>query len=263
MSTESTFELRNGRIWVEARISGQKLWGIFDTGSDGTALDSEFAHSIGLTSQARQSGSTVAGKVEVEKVGRVDFDIGGKAFSSFETNTAPLSKQLKELQFVLGFDVLESSSFVLWPEKRRVVFGPFDDSQGLSFVLDGDIRPTTRFELLGASSHAFLDTGSSHGISLPRRWVEANAERLGIHAKVAESRKILGSEYESLEFTLEEMVFGGSKLTGVPAEAVESKEGSYAEQSTFWGNAGNGILQRFEWIAIDGRKRRLAFGDGH
>lgn len=257
--SESPIELRDGRVWVEARVSGHSLWGIFDTGSDGTAIDSDFAQSIGLSSQGWKSGTTVAGDVEVEGVGTVEFDISGTVLSTSEANALPLSKQLKGLEFILGFDALKNSPFVIWPEKRRVVFGSFEDTGGFAFALDGDIRPTATMEILGASSYAFLDTGSAQGISLPRRWVNDHAERLGISTRAGESKKILDSKYESLKFTLEEMTLGNSTLTNVPAEAVESEKGSFAEQSSFWGNVGNVVLQRFESIAIDGRKRSLAF----
>jgi hypothetical protein len=258
--SEVAIELREGRVWVEARVSGRPLRGIFDTGSDGTAIDSESARSIGLVTQGHKSGSTVAGDISVEKVGRVDFDVGGAVLASSEANALPLSMQLDGLQFILGFDAMASSPFVLRLKERRISFEPFEHTKGSAFALEGDIRATARLKILGSTSHAFLDTGSPSGISLPRRWVDANARRLGIDAQASESRKILGSEFKSLRFTLEEVVLGSSRLADVPAEAVESEGGSFAEQSTFWGNVGTPVMGRFESIAIDGQARRLAFG---
>jgi hypothetical protein len=165
---------------------------------------------------------------------------------------------LKELQFILGFDALGNSPFVIVPESRRIVFGWPKAHRGLPFVVDSDIRPTARLEVLGSISHGSIDTGSAQGISLPRRWVETNAARLGMSSEVAESREILGGNVKSLRFTLEEMILGDSKLRMVPAAAVESEEGSFAEQSAFWGNVGNQVLRRFQSIAIDGQGRRMA-----
>jgi hypothetical protein len=259
MSPETAFELQEGRIWIEARVSGRSAWGIFDTGADGTALDSEFAQSIGLRGLGSKSASTVAADVEVEKIGRVEFDIGGMPVLSPEAHALPLSKQLKDLRFILGFDVLGNAPFVIMPERKRITFEWPEECRGLPFVVDSDIRPTARLEVLGHLSYGSIDTGSAQGISLPRRWVEANATRLGISSGVEESKEILGGTVKSLKFTLEEMILGDSTLRMVPANAVESEEGSFAEQSSLWGNVGNQVLQRFESIAIDGKGRRMAF----
>lgn len=245
-------------MWVRAQIAGHQAWGIFDTGSDGTALDSEFARSIGLASRGVQSGTTVAGNVAVERLEEVEFDLEGKKLLSKETNMVPLSSELAGLQFVLGFDALEKVPFVIRPRDQKILFGPFEESPNESeFEIQGDIRPTTRLEILGESSYAMLDTGSSGGISLPRQWVEANASRLGIEASGWEKRKILSNDFLSMRFAIREIMLGHLRLKNVPAEAVESEKGSFANQSTFWGNIGWLVLQELESIAIDGQRRRI------
>ena len=231
--------------------------GIFDTGSDGTAIDSEFARSVGITELEGKRATTVAGEVEVHKIEALDFEIGRKKLRASEANTLPLSSQLDGLQFILGFDAMLDAPFVLRPREHRISFEAPGVPDGSPFVLQGDIRPTVGFKVLNETSHAFIDTGSAQGITLPKTWVEANAGGLNALDE-EETRRILGGEANVSKFIIAHLILGECGLEDVPAEAAESEEGSFAEQSSLWGNVGNQVLGRFESVAIDGRSRRIS-----
>jgi predicted aspartyl protease len=245
---------------VEAKISGRSAHGIFDTGSDGTVLDTALSHDLGFSPEGNKSATSVSGKLEVGSIGNVEFGLGGTRLPSTETNVVPLSAQLEGLEFILGFDALSASPFTLWTEQRKIVFGTFASAKESEFCLADDIRPTAEMKISGERAHATLDTGSAQGVSLPRSWVEKNSRRLGWDDRTWQSRRILGNEFQSSKFTIREMTLCDVVLEDVPAEAVESQDGSFADQERLWGNVGNQVLFRFESLSIDGRKRVLALG---
>jgi predicted aspartyl protease len=247
-------------VWVEARISGRLAFGIFDTGSDGTVLDTELSRELGFSSRGQKSATSVGGEVKVESIENTEFALADKKLVSMETHALPLSSQLEDLEFILGFDALAATPFTLLTEKRRIVFDRIADVREYSFCKADDIRPTVAMEILTNMSIATVDTGSAQGVSLPKRWVEANAGRLGLDRNTMSSRVVLGSNVQSSAFRIKEMALCGVKLENVPAEAVQADEGSFAEQETLWGNIGNQVLFRFESIFVDGKRRVLALG---
>ena len=236
-------------------VQGEATWAIFDTGADGTALDTKLAERLGLRGKGQEKGSTVAGEVEMVKAGPAEIAIGARKLPAAEVMLLPLAAQMPGLQAIVGFDVLRDMPFTLDYGRRRIALDALPPGQGFPFVLDGDIRPTTRLETLGGWFEAHLDTGSSRGVSLPVEWVKANAPEV---LKGETHREILGDVVSARPFTLDKVRLGGVELEGVPGEAVSAEGGSFAAQQTRWANVGNEVLRRFR-LGIDGRERRSIF----
>jgi len=249
------FALRDGRVWIPLRINGEAAQAIFDTGADGTGIDTEVAMRLGLRTEGGSKGSTVAGEIELQRTGSVEFDISGRHLEAKEVVVLPLASQIPGLQAILGFDVLREMPFTVDYGRSRIDLDALPSGRGIPFALDGDIRPTTWLETLGDRFQAHLDTGSSRGVSLPLEWVKANAPEL---LKDETQREILGEVITSRRFTLEKVRLGGVELQRIPGEAVAAEGGSFADQQTRWANVGNGLLKRFR-LGIDGRRRESVF----
>ena len=237
------------------RIQGEAVWAIFDTGADGTGLDTKLAERLGLRGKGQERGSTVAGEVEMARAGPIEIAIGTRKLPAAEVMLVPLAAQMPDLEAILGFDVLRDMPFTLDYARRRIVLDALPPGQGFPFVLDGDIRPTTELETLGGRFEAHLDTGSSRGVSLPVEWVKANAPDI---LKGETHRDILGDVVSARPFTLGKVRLGGVELEEVSGEAVSAEGGSFADQQTRWANVGNEVLGRFR-LGIDGRERRSIF----
>jgi len=246
------FEYREGRIWIPVRIQGEAVWAIFDTGSDGTAIDTQLAARVGLPVKGEQKGSTVAGEVEMPKAGPAEIAIGARKLPAEEVMLLPLASQMPGLQAILGFDVLRDVPFIVDYGRRCIHLDTLPSGRGFPFVVDGDIRPTTWLETLGDRFEAHLDTGSSRGVSLPLEWVKANAPQT-LHGET--QREILGDVVSARQFILDKVRLGGVELNAVPGEAVSAEGGSFAAQQTRWANVGNEVLERFR-LGIDGKGRK-------
>jgi hypothetical protein len=249
------FAVRDGRIWIPIRINGEVAQAIFDTGSDGTAIDADLAARLGLRTQEGPKGSTVAGEIQLQKTGSVEFEVAQHRLAAEEVVILPLAAQMPGLQAILGFDVLRDMPFAVDYGKSRIQLDTLPSGEGVPFVVDGDMRPTAWLETLGGRFQAHLDTGSSRGVSLPLEWVKANAPEL---LKGETHREILGDLITAREFTVDKVLLGGLELEGVPGEAVSAEGGSFAAQQSHWANVGNELLKRFR-LGIDGRRRESIF----
>lgn len=249
------FELRAGRVWTLVHIQGEAAWAIFDTGADGTALDTKLAERLGLRAKGEERGSTVAGEVDLAKAGPAEIAFGPRKLPTADVMLLPLASQMPGLEAIVGFDVLREMPFTLDYGRRRIVLDALPPGPRLPFVLQDDIRPTTWLETLGSRFDAHLDTGSSRGVSLPVEWVKANAPEV---LKGETHRDILGDVVSARPFTLDKVRLGDVDLAGVPGEAVSSEAGSFAAQQSRWANVGNEVLGRFR-LGIDGRERTSIF----
>ena len=250
------FEYGDHRVWVTVRINGTEARAIFDTGSDGTALDAGLAADLGLVSQERGKGSTVAGEVQLGKAGPVDLDLGGHLLPAPEVVILPLASELQGLQAILGYDVLQHKLFTLDYPRRRIELGVLPPGERLPFVIEGELRPTARVEVLGERFEGIVDTGSGQGVSLPLAWVEANAPSL-LQGKT--THEILGDKLSVDRFILDQIRLGSAVVANVPAAGVSADAGSYADQTRRWADLGNRVLDRFR-LGIDGKGRILVFG---
>ena len=249
-------DYREGRLCIPIHVNGTDAWAIFDTGSDGTAIDTEFARRIGLNAEGAQKGSTVAGEVELRKAGPVEIEAGGHPFAAAEVMLLPLASQLPGLHVILGFDLLRETPFTVEYARRRILLDALPPEEHLPFLVEGDLRPTTWLEALGGRFEAHLDTGSAQGVSLPLAWVQAHAPGLlGEESR----REILGDPLSSRRFVLGRVNLGGAALEQVPGEAVSAQGGSFADQQRNWANVGNGVLARFR-LGVDGRRRITVLG---
>ncbi len=253
---EIPFEYRDGRVWVPIRINGEDLRAIFDTGADGTAVDSELAQRLGLRAEDGRKGSTVAGEVHLQKAGPVKIETGGYRFPLEEVMVLPLEAQMPGLQAILGFDVLRHACFTIDYAGQRLRLHALPAGERLRFVLEDDIRPTVWLETLGGRFLAHVDTGSAQGVSLPLAWVQANAPTL-LHAETR--REILGGALSARRFILDRIHLGSSGVERVPGEAVAAEGGSFADQNRLWANVGNAVLERF-CLGVDGRERVAILG---
>ena len=247
------FELRGGRIWVEATLRGVRKSGIFDTGADGTAIDQELSEGLGLKRGHTQAATTVSADIGVVKTDPVEFGLGRTSLTADEANILPLSTHIQGLDFILGFDALKKVPFTIDYSKGFLRFGSVPEGVRMPFALDKDIRPTTELKVAGASITAMLDTGAAGGISFRVSWVKKNLAKLRLEEP--QKRVILGSEYESRKFILEEVLLGGATLTKVEAEAVAAEEGAFGDQDESLVEVGNTVLKLFEQVGIDGERR--------
>lgn len=245
------FELRGGRIWITVRVGGRDLTALFDTGSDGTALDAGIADGLGLPLKEAPKGTTVAGEIQLQKTGPLGIDLGGRTLPADEVMVLPLAAQLPGVQAILGFDVLRHVPMTVDYAERRIRVGTLPEGDSLSFVLDEDMRPSTHVEALGGRFEAHLDTGSAQGVSLPLAWVQANAPEV---LREETTRKILGAAVSSRRFVLGRFRIGKADLVDVPAEAVSAEGGSFADAAQPWANVGNQVLTQFR-IGLDGVRR--------
>lgn len=244
-------------MWVEVSLRGATKSGILDTGADGTAIDQGLAEELGLKRGQAQSATLIAGEIEVAKTDPITFGLGNALLTADEANILPLSNHFKGLSFILGFDALGKMPFTIDYSKGLLQFGSMPEGISVHFVLGKDIRPTTELRVAGALIAAVLDTGSGVGISFPVSWVRKNLAWLPLGEP--QSRAILGSEYESQKFVLEEILLGGTSLTRVVAQSVAAEEGSFGDQEDNLAEIGNPILRMFEQVGIDGGRRMITF----
>jgi gag-polyprotein putative aspartyl protease len=240
-------------MWVQATVNGKNKAGIFDTGADGTAIDSGSAEELGLMAGQKQSATGVAGDIEAFKTDPISFGLGDITLTADEANIVPLSKHVKGLDFILGFDALRSTPFLIDYLKDILEFGTTPNGTPRPFVFEGDIRPTTRLDIVGATLTAMLDTGSGAGIILPQAWVKANLA--GLKLGESNERPILGSGYQSQPFELREASLGGVRLVKVAAQAVAAEDGSFGDQESNWATVGNVALGMLARVGIDGNRR--------
>ncbi len=245
------FDFRDGRIWITIRVHGRDVRALFDTGSDGTALDLGVARELGLALKEAASGTTVAGEIQLMKFGPAEIELGDRRLPAEEVAVLPLAAQLPGVEAILGFDVLRHVPMTLDYSEKRIRLETLPRGEPIPFILEGDLRPSAWVEALGGRFEAHLDTGSSQGVSLPLEWVRARAPRL-----LAEEtkREILGNEVSSRKFVLDRLRIGSVDTHDVPAEAVAAEGGSFAQTSRPWANLGNPVLSRFR-VGIDGERR--------
>lgn len=249
------FDLREGRVWIDSRIQGESARAIFDTGSDGTAVDIQFATDLGLPPKGEVGGSTVAGEMGMVRSGPAKLAIGARELATDEVVLLPLASHVPGLQAILGFDVLREFPFTLDYGRRCIRLDSMPDGQGLPFVVEDDIRPTTWLAAHGARFKAHIDTGSSQGVSLPLEWVESNVPNiLGEETR----REILENMVTARQLRLDRMRLGDLELEEVQGEAVSAGGGSFAAQGALWANIGNAVLKRCR-VGIDGRSRVSVF----
>ena len=251
------FELRDNRIWVEVNLKGATKFGILDTGADGTAVDQGLSEELGLKRGKIQSATSVAGNLEVTKTDPIEFGLGTMSLTADEANILPLSTNIKELSFVLGFDALKKTPFTIDYSKNLLQFGSVPEGISVQFMLDKDTRPTTELKVAGAAVAAMLDTGSAAGIIFPVSWVKKNLAELALGEP--QKRAILGSEYESQKFILKEVLLGGTSLPKVEAQAVAAEEGSFGDQEDNLATIGNPVLRMFRQVGIDGERKVITF----
>ncbi|MDG6901365.1 MAG: hypothetical protein JRM80_05325 [Nitrososphaerota archaeon] len=253
------FEYKGQRVWVRAKIGPQDAFGTLDTGADGTAIDAGLAPKVGLVARGSEAGIVEEGELRLETSGPARFDLGAVKLEVEKVYILPLALRVANLDFILGVDALAQTPFTLDYPTTRIELR-LGSGRSVPFASMEDIRPTLRLEILGEEFTGTVDTGSGGGLSLPLRWVEKNASRLGVHLGRGSERTILGQgRLQFHDFRIGRVAIEGVEMEGVPTEGVTSEKGSASDQSSNWASVGK-VLERIGRIGVDCRRRLVVLG---
>ena len=196
---------------IDAEISGQKGFLVFDSGATQTVLDSRYfdfsgkpAEMYGFDSGIKQyaGGSGEVSEIAAGCLKINDISVAAKDFSAIEQALAPEVPGLKLLGS-LGFDVLKTLSVLVDYENSELKFDREDD------LNDGHIRVDTSCALpvipvtVGDKTYPFiLDTGSNVAVLSPSLMADIPAEAFGQSDTegtfMLKSLKIGGSEFSDI-----------------------------------------------------------------
>jgi hypothetical protein len=241
------FQLKDGMVWVGARVKGHEVNGILDSDSDQTFVDTETAERLGLRNRKTQSAP-------VSDV--VSFDLGPSSLIAPKPTILPIRNQILGMDFILGFDALGKTPFTVDYSKSVILLGTLPQGRKVPFLSGKDV-PSTRVSFSNLGLNAVVDTGAPAGLDIPFPWVKSSLPSVQFEKPVG--RKDLGPRYEALPFTISEALIGGTKLSNVKASAIRRKDNPLENQGGNWATIGNHVLSRFTQIGIDGLNRNCVF----
>jgi len=225
-------------IWLKAKINGKPAKLCFDSGADGFYLWRESAQRLGLAfTEADTNAVLAAGEVPVGWTEICKLSIFGK--------------EVKTRFRVVDYPGVFDTSFdgmVGWPNLRNNIIQI--DATGLD--TNSDILALNVPCDNNAASVVLLDTGSEHGLALPRqawrKWkLEHPAQLTTLNSFFTPAEGLLAKE----EGWADRFNLGPLMMSGVPVtEATETDTALGGEH--YSGSLGIAALKRLEFI-VDGK----------
>jgi len=212
------FQLKDGMVWVGARVKGHEINGILDSDSGQTFVDTETAERLGLQNRKTQSAPVSEG---------VSFDLGPSTLISPSPTILPIRNQILGMDFILGFDALGKTPFAVDYSRSMIRLGTLPQEHKVPFLSGRDV-PSTRVSFSNLDLDAVVDTGAPAGLDIPFPWVKSSLPSVRFEQSV--ERKDLGPKYEALPFMINEVLVGGAKLSKVKAAAVRRKDNPLENQ---------------------------------
>jgi hypothetical protein len=171
------FERAHDGVFVEARVKGERLWFVLDSGASRTLLDAAAARRLGIrATESSTIGGAGAGRVPVELAKDQALRIGAAALSKIDFRLLDLSTLTpafgRRVDGVVGYDLLCHTAVTIDYAAKTLTIGdrtprgdplPLTFSGGWSFVegtikVPGNAPVTDRF---------LVDTGSQDAVDHP------------------------------------------------------------------------------------------------
>ena len=171
------FERVHGGVFVEARVKGERLWFVLDSGASRTLLDAAAARRLGIrATESSTIGGAGAGRVPVEIAKDQSLQIGAAALSKVDLRLLDLSTLTpawgRRVDGIVGYDLLCHTAVTIDYVNQMLTIGgptppgdalPLTFRGGWSFVegtikVPGNAPVTDRF---------LLDTGSQDAVDHP------------------------------------------------------------------------------------------------
>jgi predicted aspartyl protease len=269
------FEMAGRHIFIEARLAGEKLDFVFDTGASSAVLSQATAARIGIVPERVSTATGASGEMRVGFSEGNRLELGELALDDVELTLVPLEHLERgighEIDGILGYELL--SRFVVTIDygasrlvvHRRGSFRPGEGAVEHRFRMHlniPDIEGTIRLADGGEVSGRFLvDTGAGTSLVLNTPFVDEHRLLTRVPNPY---RRVTGSlttdDTESFASRVAELRILGHRFTDPPVHLSRSDAGVEA-MDEFAGILGNEILRRLE-ITYDYRNRRLWVSPG-
>ncbi|MEM1197011.1 MAG: retropepsin-like aspartic protease [Pseudomonadota bacterium] len=169
----SAFDDEKGVVLFRAKLEGQDIWAMIDTGSDYSVVSERLVQELGLEKdQSEVSIDTISSSQNSRRIRDLNFEHIGqysmvRDFYSFDLSG--ISKALgRQVDALIGYDLLRQLSFVLDSKNKRMLIlisGMItpEDGRYRAIRLDGGVFEGT---LNGVRTRFAVDLGSNGQISL-------------------------------------------------------------------------------------------------
>ena len=236
-------EMAGGMPFLPVRVAGhaRPLWFLVDTGAPWSFLDRATAAALGLaTRPAGTVGGSGAGRVPVEAIDEVIFELPGATFHGDEVRVTDLTAVAEGLGHALdgffGHDLLSSAVVTIDPTRARVTLA---DSARFTYAGPGTALPLRfggrhgRWIFVPATlkvpglppleTRLLVDTGSADAVNHPAlRRSSGPLRRLGGGVGLGRSVPVVAG-------TLEWVRLGPHLLENVPSNCCAVAEGAEAQ----------------------------------
>jgi hypothetical protein len=279
-TVEINFDSPHGLIVCPAKINGQSVKFLVDSGSTTSIIDLDLAKRLGLPQGgvSRVEGATTFSGT----VAKIDsFDLNGIRFDPLYVQAVPLRLPGRiaheGIGGIIGYDLF--ASLVARISYKHVQLQLIDPAS-FSYAGTGSIIPfdtAKHVPIIGASignGHAgsfSVDTGSTAALVLFKRFADSNSvdflypsHDIWPQEDVYDPQEFgpsmasgAGGDFPTRLSVLDRLNLGSFSLADLPTEIIMRDMGAFGSKSTTDGIVGGGALARFSAVFFDYKNQRL------
>ncbi len=250
-----------GSLFIDARVDGETVRLVLDTGASRSTLSTEFATKLGLTIRA---GDPIEGSAGVVESGQAiaDLEVPGLGAMSIDFATYGFASYDPACVGILGFEFLSRAPFRIRYGERVLEWRALPPRDEHPLKLDPRI-PRITGRINGAPVDLRIDTGAAlaPGADAYVNVTQAQASALGLDGAPVAVFTATGTGGATLELpvhALASLEIGGVELARAFA-IVQPPVGYFAREDAI-GFAGNSVLDKLEPY-FDYASARFGVGD--
>ncbi len=252
----SALEVRRadtGNLLVRAKLDGEELWFLLDTGAGANVLDA----ALETRSKPERLGgigvSGVGGAVDAALRRYERLELGPLAIDApvfLTTDLSDLDGPLGcDVSGILGFDVFARCVAVFRAAESRIDIHDPETFEGPGIHWEratlAERVPVVRVVLEGNVGHFKIDTGSNGAVEVQGPAIERWGLLDGREVRASHSGGI-GGTIETLEGEVASFELGGRRFVNLTAEFIDVEAGVHADG--YDGNIGLDLLDEFEVV---------------
>jgi len=273
-AVEVPFDLSGNHVFVEARVRGEILSFVFDTGAEGTVIDTAASRRLGLTATGSSRVVGALGETRIPVMAGLSIELGALHLEDVTAAFIPL-EHLEEvlgrpLDGIIGGDVLRDRVVAIDYDRAMI---SIHDRDAFSFEGWGSACPLTgragssrvggTLELLDGTvieGDFAVDSGANQYLELAAPFVrrERLAARVGATYSVP-GRALTGATTKKRVGHVRRFSFCGFEVPGAKGTlpvGLSNASAGVLGQGTVAGLLGNGILRKFNTV-FDTRRARM------
>jgi predicted aspartyl protease len=254
-----------GHIWVRPLINGKDMgWFLFDTGANGTVLDSKIAKKLEMPVVGAVDSTGIGGRSPAKMRFAKSMQLAGVRIEDVPVVSRDLSRLERsfgsKVAGILGMDLLSQGIIVYDESKLRVEFhvpDTFKLPRGKWEAMPiHNAKPAVRLEYEGHVGLFVIDTGAPGRLIFGPQATERHRMLEGRKTKRA-SASGTGGSVKARTGLIEYVKWGGQRFEEVPAMFLTENEGAGADVLRD-GIVGANLIRRFVMV-FDIEGERIAY----